>query len=124
MSEEQKVKISVTCKSKGIKPPKIFGRIPWNKGLRQEKYRDKHGGVEYTKWRKAIYERDEYTCQNCKKVGGKLQAHHIKSWKQYPELRLEINNGITLCEECHKLTDNYGGKARIKQNADNNTETV
>ena len=46
----------------------------------------------------------------CRKVGVYLTAHHIKSWKNYPELRFDINNGITLCEDCHKLTDNYKGK--------------
>lgn len=63
--------------------------------------------VEFSIWRNAVYERDDYTCQQCKQRGGKLNAHHIKSWSQYPELRFEVSNGLTLCVPCHKKTDTY-----------------
>jgi hypothetical protein len=53
-------------------------------------------------WRKSIFERDDYTCQKCKIKGGKLNAHHLKSWALFPELRFEISNGITLCVICHR----------------------
>lgn len=57
---------------------------------------------EYAEWRKKVFERDEYTCQVCGKVGGKLNAHHIREYARYPYLRYEVSNGITLCEKCHK----------------------
>ena len=60
--------------------------------------------LEYKKWRKSVYEGDFYTCQVCKKVGGDLEAHHIKSFASYPKLRFELDNGITLCKKCHQLT--------------------
>jgi len=45
----------------------------------------------------------------CSRKGfkAKLQAHHIKRWADYPELRFFIGNGITLCKRCHKLVENH-----------------
>jgi len=65
---------------------------------------------KYRKWRLKVFMRDNFTCVSCGKVGGHLEAHHIKRWIQYPKLRYVVENGITLCKECHKLTDNYGNK--------------
>ena len=65
------------------------------------------GRIEYQLWRQAVFARDNWTCQKCKKRGGKLHPHHIKSFAEYPELRFAIDNGQTLCIECHKLTKNY-----------------
>jgi 5-methylcytosine-specific restriction endonuclease McrA len=69
----------------------------------------------YKKWRSEVYKRDEYTCQwpNCK--GTKhLNAHHIKRWSDYPGLRFNINNGITLCRLHHKfINGNEDGYAPL-----------
>lgn len=62
-------------------------------------------------WRKAILERDNYTCKGCKVRGGKLEVDHIKPFAYFPELRLELSNGRTLCRPCHKATDTYASKA-------------
>lgn len=64
----------------------------------------------YTKWRKSIYERDDYTCQICHKRGVRIQADHIKPFAWYPELRFELSNGRTLCVDCHRMTPTYGGR--------------
>jgi hypothetical protein len=88
----------------GKKRPEMSGENHpnWKGGIS----RDKHVSTEYIHWRKKVFERDNYTCQNkeCNKRGVYLEPHHIKSWVKYPKLRYEINNGLTLCRECHKLT--------------------
>ena len=71
--------------------------------------------IEFRLWREAVFARDNWTCQECGKRGGRLQPHHIKSFKEYPELRLALDNGKTLCLDCHKLTKNYAGKLNKRE---------
>ena len=61
---------------------------------------------EYKNWRKAVFERDDYTCRMCGERGGDKEADHIKPWAYFPELRYEVSNGRTLCPPCHKTV--YG----------------
>jgi len=77
----------------------------WKGGHRSE--RQKLMGLkEYSAWRTSVYKRDNYTCQECGKkgnqTGGYLNAHHIKKYSEFPELMLDVNNGITLCKLCHR----------------------
>jgi len=62
------------------------------------------GSKRARNWRKQVYERDDYTCAVCGHRGGDLNAHHIKRWNEYPELSHVVENGITLCLECHVKT--------------------
>lgn len=62
----------------------------------------------YIAWRTSVFERDNYTCQACGRRGGTLNADHVKSFAFHPELRLDLDNGRTLCVSCHRKTDNYG----------------
>ena len=85
--------------------------------------------VEFKQWRKMVFQRDDYTCQECFKKGGNLEPHHKKLFfiiftefiRQYSQfspfddkeilLRLattydpfwDINNGKTLCRDCHNI---------------------
>jgi len=56
----------------------------------------------YREWREAVFKRDNYTCKDCGVKGGYLQAHHIKQVKDFPEKIYELNNGVTLCVDCHQ----------------------
>lgn len=78
--------------------------------------RNKHylSNPQYKKLRSDVFQRDGWACQTCgirgNETGGYLEVHHIKSWAKYPKLRFDVNNCVTLCRECHKLTDNYKNK--------------
>ncbi len=81
-------------------------KFPWERTPAQERH-----SPEYSVWRTAVFERDEYTCQKCSQKGGTLNAHHIKSFKKYPKLRYVVSNGITYCEKCHREVH----KKRVRQ---------
>ncbi|MDD3906436.1 MAG: HNH endonuclease [Candidatus Omnitrophica bacterium] len=61
---------------------------------------DKRNLPEYRDWRSKVFKRDNYTCQSCGSKT-KLQAHHIKQVILYPELIYDVDNGQTLCKDCH-----------------------
>lgn len=51
-------------------------------------------------------------CRMCNLLAIRPEAHHIKAWVHFPELRYDPDNGMTVCRDCHKKTDNYAGKAK------------
>ncbi len=114
-SKETRLKMSETRK-RLYREGKIKLYSPWLGKHGEEVPSWKHGKTKevslmrkrpwYTQWRTSVFERDSYTCQECNQLGGTLNAHHIKhfticvSEKDFKTLR-DINNGITLCGECH-----------------------
>ena len=104
------------------------GSVPWNRGKLYGKYKGLLNKIKqsskYRQWRLVIYERDEYKCQTC---GSKkeIRAHHKTTMKelyyafldQYKTLDTKqlykqskeyspfwkVDNGITVCHECHKV---------------------
>lgn len=69
----------------------------------------------YKAWRTLVFERDNHTCVACKVHNSEglgrtviLHADHIKPFALYPELRLEVSNGQTLCIDCHKKSGTWG----------------
>ena len=106
-SEDKRKKLSDARKGKNNP---MYGKTGedtgnWKGGITHEnkKFRD---SFEYGNWRISVFERDDYTCQECLERGGDLNAHHIppiRDWRE-PRFSLNIKNGITLCEECHNKT--------------------
>ena len=81
---------------RGDKHPK------WNAELTEEERLIKRAYPEYTEWRTQVFERDKYTCQICgDNKGGNLVAHHLNGYHWDKKARVDINNGVTLCESCH-----------------------
>jgi len=69
----------------------------------------------YKSWRMSVFKRDHFTCLWCGIKDNTIEADHIKPQSQYPELIYDVDNGRTLCHECHKKTDTYGCKHKSKK---------
>jgi len=106
-TEEWKKRISESVKrtkhsSEFIK--KMNGRKPWNwiKDRTMLVKKQERNDVAYKEWRTNVWKRDSWKCKinNCD-CYGRIESHHILSWKDFPELRYDVNNGITLCHAHH-----------------------
>lgn len=71
-------------------------------------------------WVKAVKDRDGWKCVDCD-VTDRLHAHHIKGWRDAPELRFEVSNGVALCHECHVMAHGWESKIRLSRHADKPT---
>lgn len=132
-SDETKRKISLAKKGKKNNSKTKFT----TESTRNEKHWNWRGGISkidkrirrtpnYKQWRSDVFKRDSWTCQTCRINGVYVTVHHIKSFASILKLNniktleeadkcfelWDITNGVTLCEPCHALTDNYRGRAR------------
>ena len=65
----------------------------------------------YDEWRKEVLSRDKH----CVVCGGDkhLHVHHLYGYKEYPDLRVDVNNGVTVCKFCHERYHSYYGLSDI-----------
>lgn len=129
-SEATKIKIGLSNKNNlnrkitrfwlGKKRPDISGanHANWQGGITPINAQIRNS-LEYKLWRKAVFERDKYTCVSCgvwahEGLGHAVTLHadHIKPFALFQKLRLDIDNGRTMCEDCHRKTDTFAGRIR------------
>lgn len=111
-------------------PPKGEKHYNWKGGITPVTTKIRES-TEYARWRQSVFERDQYTCVICGRESCLLHADHRKPFSFYvDEIRLsigpgdlyenamayeplwDIENGRTLCEECHRKTDTFAGRIR------------
>ena len=115
-SEETKRKMSESAKKKfarmSEKERKNYGRgwrgkfgplhIRYKSDRTTLRRENRHNDLAYKGWRRDVYRRDRYECRidngDC---SGRIEAHHILSWREFLEVRYNVSNGITLCRFHH-----------------------
>ncbi len=99
-------KLNASIAKQGIKNP-MYGVTGENHPNWNPDYDSKRNIIlrkdwETVNWKKAVFERDSYSCVKCgDNKGGNLIAHHKNGWHWDIENRYNINNGSTLCKTCH-----------------------
>ena len=121
-TEEYKMKqsISKTGKKNGMYGVRGEKSPRWNNNLTDYERVVGRKTIKDTIWREKVYEKDNYTCVVCgDNRGGNLNAHHLYSHNRYIDKRYDVNNGVTLCEACHKaFHDKYGYGDNTKEQFD------
>jgi len=74
----------------------------WKGGLYKTARVEDMANNNYKKWRIAVFNRDNFTCVGCGH-DKYVQAHHIKPYASHPTLRYTVENGQTLCKQCHYM---------------------
>jgi hypothetical protein len=113
---------SETAKSAMRRPKSEVGRaaIKASQQMRRSENTDARGRAKELEWNELVKSRDDFTCQHCRVSQEELLkrprtsrfnnsmylcAHHIKDWDEFPELRYEVSNGLTLCYACHMVEE-------------------
>ena len=109
------------CKKCAIEKNSGENNWNYNPNLTDEDRIDRRKIPGYTQWAKNIYKRDNYTCQKCYKTKNKnnkykkIHAHHIEGYAENPNIRLDLNNGITFCSPCHMKFHYIYGKKNVNR---------
>jgi hypothetical protein len=82
-------------------------------------YFDRKDDIYFIKWAKQVKIRDRFICQICERRGLELNAHHMNGWDWCVEERYDLDNGTTLCKDCHtNFHDLYGYGGNTRQQFD------
>ncbi len=109
--DKQRTYCSQTCRDTHYRTTHQWANSHFWKWGKTKESKIRKTNAEYKDWRLKVFTRDWFECQQCWYEWKRLEAHHIKEQSKYPELIYEVSNWLTLCHDCHKMTDNYGSKA-------------
>lgn len=106
LTEEHKANISKGLIRGSVLPPKnehLVGPNHWNwqGGKSSKRQKEYFSNPNYKSLIETVLKRDDWTCHNCGKRGGKLEVHHSIPFADNPDLAFDIDNCITLCRPCH-----------------------
>ena len=101
----------------------------YNPNLTNKEREDKRDTSQNYKWRLSVYKRDNFKCKKCGVHNNELRAHHIKNYATNKNIRYDLDNGVTLCDKCHKQFHKiYGSKnnnlEQLKNFLRENTEVI
>jgi hypothetical protein len=83
----------------------------WKPSLTDEERLKRRSGIG--SWARAVKIRDNFTCQVCGS-NVNLVAHHLNCYKDNKDKRVEIENGVTMCRDCHiDFHINFMGNYRV-----------
>jgi 5-methylcytosine-specific restriction endonuclease McrA len=81
------------------------GKMHWKyTEVSSRDFNQMYNSLEYRIWKKAVHERDGYTCKGCGATPKFLDTHHILPVREFPHLFYAVDNGISLCHSCHSKT--------------------
>lgn len=87
--------IKISCSHRGIDIGDFDGFTTIDNDLKRTIFKNKRLHI-------ACFEKANYTCDKCNTYGVTFNAHHLNSWKYFPNERYDINNLVTICDNCHK----------------------
>lgn len=88
----------------------------WNPNATKEQRIKERKTDKDREWKINVILRDGRTCASCGDKHSKIVVHHLNSYHWDVENRYNIDNGIVLCESCHKdFHSKYGYKNNTKK---------
>ena len=74
----------------------------WNSELTDKDREGRRKQQGYNEWSYKVKEKADFICNICGQKHGDIVSHHLESYNSNKNLRLDVNNGVCLCDKCHK----------------------